>query len=154
VSGETSYANLANSDDPLRHLLGNIARVVGRDASRASAQVGDLYVALSEDETIYGLFKTMKGMLTLAYNRGSTASDPALANQLHIQSRNKSSARAKARVVLEEVNRSPGVRTHHRLARLLHNLQLLPTSCAPYQLMPDSSGQDTPRPRPPTKVVR
>lgn len=61
VSVEVPYAVLANSDHPQRHLLGNIARVVGRDASRASAQVGDLYVALSEDETIYGLFKTMKG---------------------------------------------------------------------------------------------
>ena len=44
-----------------RHILGNLARVVGRDASRATAQVADLYVALCEDETIYGLFKTMKG---------------------------------------------------------------------------------------------
>jgi hypothetical protein len=61
VSVEVPYAVLANSDHPQRHLLGNIARVVGRDASRASAQVGDLYVALSEDEAIYGLFKTMKG---------------------------------------------------------------------------------------------
>lgn len=42
------------------HILGNLARVVGRDASRATAQVGDLYVALCEDDTIYGLFKTMK----------------------------------------------------------------------------------------------
>ncbi|KAG8829110.1 hypothetical protein FRC17_007126 [Serendipita sp. 399] len=45
------------------HVLGNLARVVGRDASRATAQVGDLYVALCEDETIYGLFKTMKGLI-------------------------------------------------------------------------------------------
>lgn len=44
-----------------------MARVVGRDASRSTAQVADLYVALCEDETVYGLFKTMKGMPSLCH---------------------------------------------------------------------------------------
>ncbi|KAL4263231.1 hypothetical protein AB1N83_005775 [Pleurotus pulmonarius] len=42
------------------HVLGNVGRVASRDSSRASASVQDLFVALCEDEAIYGLFKGMK----------------------------------------------------------------------------------------------
>ncbi|KIM20650.1 hypothetical protein M408DRAFT_129207 [Serendipita vermifera MAFF 305830] len=42
------------------HILANVARVVGRDASRSSAHVSDLNLALCEDEAIYQLFRTMK----------------------------------------------------------------------------------------------
>lgn len=35
--------------------------MVARDSSRTTAHVQDLHVALCEDETIYGLFKNMKG---------------------------------------------------------------------------------------------
>ena len=44
-----------------RHVLSNVGRVVARDSSRAIATVNDLFVALCEDVSIYGLFKTMKG---------------------------------------------------------------------------------------------
>ncbi|KAG8965475.1 hypothetical protein FRC03_000472 [Tulasnella sp. 419] len=43
-----------------RHILSNVARVVARDSSRATAHVNDLYVALCEDDSIYHLFKRMK----------------------------------------------------------------------------------------------
>jgi hypothetical protein len=45
-----------------RHILSNVSRVAARDSSRASATVEDLFVALCEDDSIYGLFKSMKGM--------------------------------------------------------------------------------------------
>ncbi|KAK0444430.1 hypothetical protein EV421DRAFT_1801011 [Armillaria borealis] len=44
----------------LEHILSNVGRVASRDSSRTSATVEDVFVALCEDETIYGLFKTMK----------------------------------------------------------------------------------------------
>ncbi|KAF8914298.1 hypothetical protein CPB84DRAFT_1721254 [Gymnopilus junonius] len=42
------------------HILSNVGRVAARDSSRTSATVNDLYIALCEDDSIYGLFKTMK----------------------------------------------------------------------------------------------
>lgn len=45
-----------------RHLLSNTGRVASRDSSRSSATLLDLYTALCEDDSIYGLFKIMKGM--------------------------------------------------------------------------------------------
>jgi hypothetical protein len=55
------------SADPLRHvcehILSQLARVVVRDSSIAVAGPQDLYVALCEDESIYGLFTRMKGKL-------------------------------------------------------------------------------------------
>lgn len=43
------------------HVLGQLARVVARDSSIAVAGVQDLYVALCEDESIWGLFKRLQG---------------------------------------------------------------------------------------------
>ncbi|PPQ66726.1 hypothetical protein CVT26_009527 [Gymnopilus dilepis] len=42
------------------HILSNVGRVAARDSSRTSATVNDLYTALCEDDSIYGLFKTLK----------------------------------------------------------------------------------------------
>ncbi|EPQ58940.1 hypothetical protein GLOTRDRAFT_125259 [Gloeophyllum trabeum ATCC 11539] len=42
------------------HILSNVGRVAARDSSRTTATVHDLYIALCEDDAIYGLFKTMK----------------------------------------------------------------------------------------------
>ncbi|PFH49260.1 hypothetical protein AMATHDRAFT_5074 [Amanita thiersii Skay4041] len=42
------------------HILTNVARVAARDSSRTNATVQDLFIALCEDESIYGLFKSMK----------------------------------------------------------------------------------------------
>ncbi|KAL0950154.1 hypothetical protein HGRIS_010149 [Hohenbuehelia grisea] len=42
------------------HILSNVGRVASRDSSRTTATVQDLFVALCEDEAIYGLFKSMK----------------------------------------------------------------------------------------------
>ncbi|PPR02640.1 hypothetical protein CVT24_002123 [Panaeolus cyanescens] len=42
------------------HILSNVGRVAARDSSRTYAHVNDLFVALCEDGSIYGLFKTMK----------------------------------------------------------------------------------------------
>ncbi|KAF8204678.1 hypothetical protein BJ912DRAFT_5135 [Pholiota molesta] len=42
------------------HILSNVGRVAARDSSRTSATVNDLFVALCEDDSIYGLFRTMK----------------------------------------------------------------------------------------------
>lgn len=43
------------------HVLGQLSRVVARDSSIAVAGVQDLYVALCEDESIWGLFKRLQG---------------------------------------------------------------------------------------------
>ncbi|KAF8165671.1 hypothetical protein B0H34DRAFT_689999 [Crassisporium funariophilum] len=42
------------------HILSNVGRVAARDSSRTNATVNDLFVALCEDDSIYGLFKIMK----------------------------------------------------------------------------------------------
>lgn len=47
----------------IRHILSNVGRVVARDSSRTTAHSSDLYTALCEDESLYPLFKTMKGVL-------------------------------------------------------------------------------------------
>ena len=44
-----------------RHILSNVGRVAARDSSRTVATANDLFVALCEDHSIYGFFKTMKG---------------------------------------------------------------------------------------------
>jgi len=44
-----------------RHVLSNVGRVAARDSSRTYANINDLFVALCEDDSIYGLFKTMRG---------------------------------------------------------------------------------------------
>lgn len=130
--------------------------MVGRDASRQSAQVSDLYVALSEDETIYGLFKTMKGMSDV-HTYVPYCTRDAEANLLHpTQSRTKSSARARVHVV-DEANQFLVVRTPRHLARLLRNRKhkhLLRTGCAPHQQMEACSAQAMPRRRRPTRPVR
>jgi hypothetical protein len=46
-----------------RHILSNVGRVASRDSSRTAATADDLFVALCEDDSIYGFFKTMKGTL-------------------------------------------------------------------------------------------
>ncbi|OBZ70223.1 hypothetical protein A0H81_09784 [Grifola frondosa] len=43
------------------HILSNVSRVAARDSSRTLATVQDLFVALCEDDSMYGMFKTMKG---------------------------------------------------------------------------------------------
>jgi len=45
------------------HVLRQLSRVVARDSSIAVAGVQDLYVALCEDESIWGLFKRLQGKL-------------------------------------------------------------------------------------------
>ncbi|KZP13483.1 hypothetical protein FIBSPDRAFT_897397 [Athelia psychrophila] len=42
------------------HVLSNVGKVATRDSSRTTATMQDLFVALCEDDSIYGLFKTMK----------------------------------------------------------------------------------------------
>ncbi|KAF8842678.1 hypothetical protein BDN67DRAFT_965340 [Paxillus ammoniavirescens] len=42
------------------HILSNVGRVAARDSSRATANSQDLFIALCEDSSIYGLFKNMK----------------------------------------------------------------------------------------------
>ncbi|KAF8915243.1 hypothetical protein CPB85DRAFT_1433156 [Mucidula mucida] len=42
------------------HILSNVGRVASRDSSRSYANSQDLFVALCEDDAIYGLFKSMK----------------------------------------------------------------------------------------------
>lgn len=44
-----------------RHILTNVGRVAARDSSRVSATVNDLFTALCEDDSIYGLFRSMRG---------------------------------------------------------------------------------------------
>lgn len=46
-----------------RHILSNVGRVATRDSSRTTASSQDLFVALCEDDSMYTLFKTMKGKL-------------------------------------------------------------------------------------------
>ncbi|KAL0580523.1 hypothetical protein V5O48_001510 [Marasmius crinis-equi] len=41
------------------HILSNVGRVAARDSSRTTATLQDVFVALCEDDSIYGLFKTM-----------------------------------------------------------------------------------------------
>ncbi|EJD01530.1 uncharacterized protein FOMMEDRAFT_126526 [Fomitiporia mediterranea MF3/22] len=42
------------------HVLSNTGRVASRDSSRSTATLQDLFLALCEDDSIYGLFKVMK----------------------------------------------------------------------------------------------
>ncbi|KAL5487695.1 hypothetical protein ACEPAI_5803 [Sanghuangporus weigelae] len=42
------------------HVLSNTGRVASRDSSRSTATLQDLFLALCEDDAIYGLFKIMK----------------------------------------------------------------------------------------------
>ena len=49
------------SVSPCRHVLSNVSRVAARDSSRTLATVQDLFIALGEDDAIYGMFKSMKG---------------------------------------------------------------------------------------------
>ncbi|CAA7258588.1 unnamed protein product [Cyclocybe aegerita] len=42
------------------HILSNVGRVAARDSSRTYATVNDLFIALCEDDSIYGLFRAMK----------------------------------------------------------------------------------------------
>lgn len=44
-----------------RHVLSNTGRVASRDSSRSTATLQDLFIALCEDDAIYGLFRIMKG---------------------------------------------------------------------------------------------
>lgn len=44
-----------------RHILSNVSRVAARDSGRTVATVQDLYVALCEDDSVYVMFKSMKG---------------------------------------------------------------------------------------------
>lgn len=45
----------------VRHILSLVSRVVSRDASRTVAAVQDVFVALCEDDAMYGMFRSMKG---------------------------------------------------------------------------------------------
>lgn len=56
-----------------RHVLSNVSRVASRDSGRTHATVQDLFIALGEDDTIYTMFKTMKGAYCFrqAYTRPS-----------------------------------------------------------------------------------
>ncbi|KAL6307196.1 hypothetical protein BKA93DRAFT_118541 [Sparassis latifolia] len=42
------------------HLLSNVSRVAARDSSRTTAILQDVFIALCEDDSMYGMFKTMK----------------------------------------------------------------------------------------------
>ncbi|KAI0750620.1 hypothetical protein C8Q80DRAFT_1099245 [Daedaleopsis nitida] len=42
------------------HVLSNVSRVAARDSGRTLATVQDLFIALGEDDAIYGMFKNMK----------------------------------------------------------------------------------------------
>lgn len=42
------------------HVLSNTGRVASRDSSRSTATLQDLFIALCEDDAIYGLFRIMK----------------------------------------------------------------------------------------------
>jgi hypothetical protein len=69
-----------------RHILSNVGRVASRDSSRTSATVQDLFVALCEDDSIYGLFKSMKGLKILYFARlGSIGSNSLTSYQVYEQ---------------------------------------------------------------------
>lgn len=57
----SSPANHPVLTSPSRRTLSKVSRVAARDSSRALATVQDLFVALCEDHTIYGTFRSMKG---------------------------------------------------------------------------------------------
>jgi len=65
------------------HVLRQLSRVVARDSSIAVAGVQDLYVALCEDESIWGLFKRLQGKLRYS-NLELTDSQrvPRISNQI------------------------------------------------------------------------
>ncbi|KAH9948752.1 hypothetical protein B0H21DRAFT_211629 [Amylocystis lapponica] len=42
------------------HVLSNVGRVAARDSSRSIASVHDMFVAICEDDAMYGMFRTMK----------------------------------------------------------------------------------------------
>ncbi|RXK36716.1 hypothetical protein M231_06023 [Tremella mesenterica] len=68
AGGDTSEDTLAPAalwltailEHVCEHVLAQLARVVARDSSISTASVQDLYVALCEDESVWGIFKRMK----------------------------------------------------------------------------------------------
>lgn len=58
---QLSAATCHGADIFHRHIVSNIGRVAARDSSRAIANGQDLFIALCEDSSIYGLFKNMTG---------------------------------------------------------------------------------------------
>lgn len=65
-----------------RHVLSNVGRVATRDSSRTTATVQDLFVALCEDDSIYGLFKSMKGLyFVFPFSQGYLISALAVSRQ-------------------------------------------------------------------------
>lgn len=55
IAALTSHRHLCE------HVLSNVGRVAARDSSRNSATSNDLFVALCEDDSLYPVFKSMKG---------------------------------------------------------------------------------------------
>ena len=84
---------------PHRHILVNVARVVGRDASRSSAHVSDLNLALCEDDSIYQLFKTMKGeypVVAMSFVLGTQSRIVTVQEQIERQSKTVRPRRSKS----------------------------------------------------------
>jgi hypothetical protein len=76
-----------------------VARVVGRDASRSSAHVSDLNLALCEDDAIYQLFKTMKGehpVVAMSFILGTQSRTVTVQEQIERQSKTVRPRRSKS----------------------------------------------------------
>lgn len=71
------------------HVLAQLSRVVARDSSIATAGVQDLYVALCEDESIWGLFKRLQGESRPVVIANGQSKSPwkTLSRHLHVSAR-------------------------------------------------------------------
>lgn len=80
-----------------RHILSNVGRVAARDSSRTNATVNDLFVALCEDDSIYGLFRTMKGVeLALLFAFHSLMFSNLVYEQIELMSKTPKSRRSRS----------------------------------------------------------
>ncbi|KAF8806272.1 hypothetical protein BYT27DRAFT_7102846, partial [Phlegmacium glaucopus] len=84
-----------------RHILSNVGRVVARDSSRTNATINDLFVALCEDDSIYGLFKTMK-----------------VYEQIEVMSKGPPPRRSKSFTRNDSIATSPTSSSHQELTRV------------------------------------
>ncbi|KAF8345563.1 hypothetical protein F5887DRAFT_884708 [Amanita rubescens] len=86
----------------VEHILSNVAKVTARDSSRTDATIQDLYTALCEDESIYGMFKSMK-----VYEQvGQLSSKPFARSEKQSISRSHHDSTATAATVMSGSNSS------------------------------------------------
>ncbi|KAG6378577.1 hypothetical protein JVT61DRAFT_12842 [Boletus reticuloceps] len=116
----------------IEHIVSNVGRVAARDSSRAIANGQDLFIALCEDSSIYGLFKNMAvyGQIEILSkvpkSRRSMSFAPENDGASFAVRRNGSIYQSRTRLSSESVNNAPTSTTHSsrpssRAVKMLYN---------------------------------